>query len=150
MSSMSLPLAAGMQTAGRLSEEPFHILNAFPSELVMLDRWVNWKYVPVPGKPPTKPPFMPDGKHASHTDSATWSSCPEVFRVHNNNKEIGVGCVVAEPYCVVDIDHVIDDAGHVELWAQDIINEIGSYTEVSPGGYGIHIWFRGALPGPGR
>ena len=36
--------------------------------------------------------------------------------------------------------------GEIEGWAQEIIEELNSYTEISPSGTGVHILVRGELP----
>ena len=44
----------------------------------------------------------------------------------------------------IDLDNVIDDSG-VAPWAQEVIDRIGSYTEVSPSGKGLRIFTKGDL-----
>lgn len=38
----------------------------------------------------------------------------------------------------IDLDGCVRD-GEIEPWAQEIVDAIGSYTEVSPSGTGVHI-----------
>lgn len=47
----------------------------------------------------------------------------------------------------IDLDHVVND-GEIEPWAQETINKVGSYTEFSQSGTGIHIIARAKKPGP--
>ena len=50
----------------------------------------------------------------------------------------------------VDLDHCRDaDTGALEPWAAQIVEELGSYAEVSPSGTGVHIIVSGELL-PGR
>ena len=42
----------------------------------------------------------------------------------------------------VDIDHCIDESGELNSVAQEIVDKLGSYTERSPSGTGIHILCR--------
>jgi putative DNA primase/helicase len=116
---------------------------------LVLERWINWREeIPPGGKRPggklTKVPYQPNGQHASSINPTTWSF------LHKVTGDKRVGCMIAAPYVGVDLDHVIDDAGVVEPWALKIIEEVGSYSEFSPNKHGIHIWFKGALPGRGR
>jgi primase-polymerase (primpol)-like protein len=47
----------------------------------------------------------------------------------------------------VDLDGCLDPETRViESWAQEIIEELDSYTEISPSGRGIHVLLRGSLP----
>jgi primase-polymerase (primpol)-like protein len=53
-----------------------------------------------------------------------------------------------DDYCGVDLDGCLDpDTGDMEGWAREIIEELDSYTEVSPSGTGVHVLIRAALPG---
>jgi primase-polymerase (primpol)-like protein len=47
----------------------------------------------------------------------------------------------------VDLDKCLDPkTGEIEGWAQEVIEELDSYTEISPPGTGVHILVRGELP----
>jgi hypothetical protein len=49
--------------------------------------------------------------------------------------------------CGVDLDKCLDpETGEIESWAQEIVGELSSYTEISPSGTGVHILIRGELP----
>jgi len=61
----------------------------------------------------------------------------------------GIGFVFTrdDPFCGVDLDHCRDsETGALEPWAKDIVQELDSYTEISPSGKGLHILVRGQLP----
>jgi len=49
----------------------------------------------------------------------------------------------------IDLDHCIEQ-GQIHTRAQEIIQELDSYSEISPSGTGVHILARGSLPGPLR
>lgn len=53
----------------------------------------------------------------------------------------GIGLGVFAPISGIDIDHCIDAEGNPSEMAADIISIMGSYTEISPSGTGIHIYF---------
>ena len=40
--------------------------------------------------------------------------------------------------------------GFIEPWANQVIEEFDTYTEVSPSGDGIHIFGKGRVPGERR
>jgi primase-polymerase (primpol)-like protein len=64
-----------------------------------------------------------------------------------------LGFVLTAALCLVVID--LDNAGtmvtgHIEMWARQILDDLNTYAEWSPGGHGIHIWAYGTLPPEGR
>jgi hypothetical protein len=47
----------------------------------------------------------------------------------------------------VDLDGCLNpEAGEIEGWAQEIMQELDSYTEISPSGKGVHVLVRATLP----
>jgi hypothetical protein len=61
----------------------------------------------------------------------------------------GVGFVFTpeDDLCGVDLDGCLDPlTEEIEPWAWTIIEELDSYTEISPSGKGVHILVRAALP----
>ncbi len=62
----------------------------------------------------------------------------------------GVIYVVLEsdPHTWIDLDNVRDpQTGHIEPWAQEIIDRLDSYTEISGSGRGVHIAVEASKPG---
>jgi hypothetical protein len=60
----------------------------------------------------------------------------------------GIGFVFTpeDDLCGVDLDGCLNpETGEIEDWAREIIEELDSYTEVSPSGTGVHILVRGEL-----
>lgn len=53
----------------------------------------------------------------------------------------GIGIGMYRGICGIDIDHCVE-GGELLPAAQDIVDMMGAYTEVSPSGTGIHILFR--------
>ncbi len=52
-----------------------------------------------------------------------------------------------DPFTGIDLDRCRNpETGSVEPWAQEIITELDSYTEVSPSGTGLHVIVQGKLP----
>lgn len=65
----------------------------------------------------------------------------------------GIGYVFAadDPYVGVDLDGCVDpDTGVIASWAQQYIDTLQSYTEITPSGTGVHIIVEGTLPPKGR
>ena len=124
-----------------------------PAELKRRHQWVNWKYA-WSGKKWTKHPYNPrSGRKASSTDLMTWSTLDEVLDAYHGGRYDGVGFVFssADPYVGVDLDGCADpDTGEIALWALQVIEGLGAYTEFSPSGTGVHIIARGKLSRSGR
>lgn len=120
-----------------------------PAELRERRQWVCWRYEDRGGKR-TKVPVDPStGANASSTDPGTWGTFEAaISRVGEGGVE-GVGFVFTtdDPYVGVDLDGVLDpETGEAEGWAMEIVAELGSYTEVSPSGTGLHVFVEGEVP----
>ncbi|MBI2839227.1 MAG: hypothetical protein HYX75_12995 [Acidobacteria bacterium] len=121
-----------------------------PSELKALLRWVCWEAGERGGKR-TKIPIDPNGEGcASVSDSATWADfdrAVEFAREHG----CGIGFMLGSGFVGMDLDHVREvETGLLSARTREIIDEIDSYTEVSPSGTGVHIIAKGILPSGGR
>jgi hypothetical protein len=47
----------------------------------------------------------------------------------------------------VDLDKCLDpETGEIESWAREVIEELNSYTEISPSGKGVHVLVKATLP----
>src|ERR1039458_4379992 len=125
---------------------------AITEELRTLPRWVNWQYRKRKAKL-TKVPLDPrTGKEASCDDTATWGTFEQALAALNRGKVDGVGFQLGSPYVGIDLDKCrVPETGVIEPWAQEIIDELNSYTEISPSGQGVHVLAKGSLPaGPRR
>lgn len=129
------------------------MVSSIPEELRSLRQWVCYRVEERNGAP-TKIPYRIDkvGRgNAKTNDPATWHTFDEVVEAASKpaNRFDGIGFVLSEsdPYVFVDLDHVMAD-GEIEPWALEMIERIGSYTEFSRSGTGIHIIARAKKPGP--
>lgn len=129
------------------------MVSSIPEELRSLRQWVCYRVEERNGVP-TKIPYRIDkvGRgNAKTNDPATWHTFDEVVEAASKpaNRFDGIGFVLSEsdPYVFVDLDHVVAD-GEIEQWALEMIGRIGSYTEFSRSGNGIHIIARAKKPGP--
>jgi len=116
-----------------------------------LPRWCLWREVPRDGKV-AKVPFQVSGHEAKPNDETTWNSFEAVRGAFIRGGYNGIGCFIEPPYVGVDLDKVRHpETGAVEPWAQEVIDRLDSFTELSPSGKGLHVWTRGSLPpGPRR
>jgi hypothetical protein len=132
---------------------------SIPAELKAIAHWVVWPYVWNPKKKRKdgsgklgewdKPPHNAQtGRRASSTDPSTWFDFATAMSTYckYGDELDGIGIVLTEDVGIVgvDLDHCRNpDTGQIEPWAQEIIDELRSYTEVSPSATGIRIVVRG-------
>ena len=107
-----------------------------PDELKEVNHWVC-----ADGKRPVSPRT---GLAASTTNPATWGSFEEA-RSRAYSRELGIGFVFTEDdsFVGIDLDNVLCGDREFEPHAKEIIEMLGSYTEISVSGRGLHIVARG-------
>src|SRR5215218_8405761 len=114
-----------------------------------LRQWVCWRPEERDGKL-TKIPYSPvTGEKASSTNPETWASYSEAVEAYKQRGYGGIGFVFTpeDDLCGVDLDGCLNpETGEIEGWAQEIIDELDSYAEISPSGTGVHILVRARLP----
>ena len=114
--------------------------------------WVAWQSEDRDGaKEPTKVPYSPRGRKAKAGVPSTWGTRAEVeaflptlprpygqggigieFSRYSNARSLGG----------VDLDTCRDpQTGIIEPWAVEIIEKLDTYTEVSPSGTGVKLFF---------
>jgi len=125
-------------------------LDNIPGELKPLRQWVCWCKAERDGKT-TKLPVNPHtGDLASTTNSDTWGTLTDACNAIQRYGCDGIGFVFTkdDPYAGVDLDKCRDaETGMLEPWAQEIVDSIQTFTEVSTSGTGVHCILRGKLPG---
>lgn len=118
-----------------------------------LHQWVCWSSEERNGKQ-TKIPYSPTtGARARSDDPKTWSALSLAREAMCGKDYDGIGFVftTTDPFCGVDLDGCLDlETGDVDSWALEIIEKLGSYTEISPSGTGLHVIVRAKLPDGGN
>jgi P4 family phage/plasmid primase-like protien len=119
-----------------------------PAALRERPQWVCWKYVYHKGKPTKCPMNACRGGKADSTDPATWASFDEAVAAWKANAYAGIGYVFSadDRFCGIDLDGCIDDSGSIVSAAQQIIDDLNSYTEISPSGRGVKVIVAGRKP----
>jgi predicted P-loop ATPase len=111
-------------------------------------RWVAWRNELRGGKL-TKVPYAPDGKKAKADDPWTWGTRKaaeaRASRIVNGQGG-GVGIQLGDlggdmHLCGVDLDSCITDDGALASWAAEILFAVPTYTERSPSGRGLKMFF---------
>jgi len=119
--------------------------SSIPAELTRLDRWVVWRNEMRDDKM-TKPPYVArPGKirHALVNRSSTWSTFSKAQEVCESGGFDGIGFVLGDGIFGIDYDRV--DPG-----LQKEALDLGTYTEWSPSGRGIHVIGKSGLSLRGR
>ena len=122
-----------------------------PVELRSLRQWVLWRREPKPGNlnEHTKMPYQINGKHARVNKPETWSGFDDVCAAYRAGGYDGIGLVFMpdDGLAGVDLDDCFDEAGNITPLASDIVKRLGSYTERSVSGGGLHVIVRADLSG---
>ncbi len=120
-----------------------------PETMKAMRQWVVWRAVPRGGKL-TKVPVNPHtGRNASSTAPYTWGSFVEAERALSRFNATGLGFVFSadDLFAGIDLDGCRDpNTGDVDGWAQDIVDRLDSFTEISPSGRGLHVIVRADKP----
>lgn len=124
-----------------------------PQEMKKIDSWVCWKTENRNNKP-TKIPINPQtGANAASNDPKTWACYEDALKSYKENKYSGIGFMFTKESGIVGIDldkYRDSSSGELNSKAKEILTVLNSYSEVSPGGTGIHILCKGKLPPSGR
>lgn len=114
------------------------------AEVGLADRpiWVGWR-------PETKVPYDPKtGTHAKCDNCTTWALRNDAELWALDGADRGVAIVLTRinaelSLAGIDLDACRDKgAGAIEPWAQEIIDRFATYTEISPSGTGVKVFFR--------
>jgi putative DNA primase/helicase len=121
-------------------------LKAIPQELKLNGLWCCWRLTEK-GKVPYN---VKTGEFARSNDKETFA--PYATMLNHLNEYLiigengtwqgGVGLGIFNGFSAVDIDDCVDENGAISPMAQDIIDHIDSYTELSPSKRGIRIIFK--------
>src|SRR5699024_5903417 len=92
----------------------------------------------------TKVPKQPNGYNASSTNENHYVSFRDALSAYETGKFSGIGfCLVEDdPYIIIDLDDCLYN-GELSDKAKAIVDTLGSYTEKSQSGNGLHIVVRG-------
>lgn len=129
--------------------------DSIPNELKDLPQWVVWKQ-----QGEKKIPYAPSsGAAASVNDPSTWDTFEKAVAVYMRGGYTGIGWMFTDkdPYVGIDLDDCVVD-GKLQPWTTEqlaawsdgmldpaeIVEQCGSYAEVSPSGTGVKIWVRGS------
>lgn len=117
-----------------------------PQELRDFPQWIVWRKETRKGKT-TKVPYKADGRHAKANDKQHWTTFENAVKAYETQKFDGIGFMFSkdDPFVGIDLDHCIQDGAYSDD-AKRIVDQLDSYTELSPSGDGLHIIVKGKLP----
>ncbi|WP_417739144.1 hypothetical protein [Rosistilla oblonga] len=132
------------QAMSVVSNKPSIDGNAVPAMLRRFDQWVCWKYVQDQGggrrrKVPVNPKSR---RFASVKDRSTWTGIEDAIQTYFEHLDeldgIGFVFTMDDPFIGVDLDNCRDPGtGNLSVTAEEILERIPTYTEVSPSGTGV-------------
>jgi len=121
--------------------------DAIPAELRSLRQWVIWRREQRDGKA-TKVPWCASDptRRASTTDPETWGALTEALAAADGADGIGFVFSQDDEFAGIDLDDCVID-GEIRSEAAAIVLHLGSYTERSPSGGGLHVIARAHVNG---
>ena len=125
-------------------------LKEIPEELTRLNQWVAWREFKTNNKTKKIPINPNSGQPAKVNEPSTWGCYEDAVKCCQNGDFNGIGFVFTktDPFVGIDLDDCfIDETLSPET--EELIKKIGSYTEISPSGQGLHTFIKGKLPGGG-
>ena len=127
-------------------------LDNIPRDLQAMDRWVLWKNVqrskPNGEKVWAKMPLSAKGGAGSSTDAATWASFGAAVDEYLMGDYDGIGIVLGGMLHGIDLDDCRDPVtGVLSDLAQETLDRVEGYAEVSPSGTGLKIFTQTNLDG---
>ena len=111
-------------------------------------RWVAWRNE-LRARKLTKVPYAPDGRKAKADDPSTWgirtaaeSRAKKIVNGQGGGIGIQLGDLGADMHlCGIDLDSCILEDGALAPWAAEIVSAVPTYSERSPSGRGLKMFF---------
>lgn len=127
---------------------PSFNVDNIPEEMKTRDQWVCWALEERDGKPTKVPKRADTGGNAKSTGPATWASFASAVTACERFGFTGIGFAFSDDRSVtgLDLDHVLDENGVIAEEYRWVVDAADTYTEVSPSGDGLHLFFRGGKP----
>lgn len=126
-----------------------------PHDLRAVVQWVNWRLewdhkrgawtkIPYQSRRPSS--------RASSTEPSLWATFDTALAVYERQQADGIGFVIANGFVGFDVDGCRNSgSGAIDPDVLALVNALGSYTEVSVRGGGIHTLLKGGpLPAGSR
>src|ERR1035438_10078702 len=118
-----------------------------PTSLKAKRIWLPFKTSPRPAGGVNKIPQNRQGRPAKHSDPSTWMSYAEAVQQAQRPGYGGIGIMLHAELGImgIDFDHCVTD-GVIDPEVEGWIAALGTYTELSFSGDGLHVLAFGRLP----
>jgi hypothetical protein len=118
-----------------------------PTSLKAKRIWLPFKTSPRPARGVNKIPYNHQGRPAKHNDPSTWMSYAEAVQQAQRPGFGGIGIMLHAELGImgIDFDHCVTD-GVIDPEVEGWIAALGTYTELSFSGDGLHALAFGRLP----
>lgn len=121
---------------------PEHI----PAQLKLDGLWCVWRAFPKKAKRGwDKIPMRSPQDGVSTAEPEQWLTYDEALTLYEGGGFKGLGLLCEQGYVCIDLDHCVAD-GVLEPWAQELVDYLHSYTELSPSGTGVRVVLEGTAP----
>lgn len=129
----------------------YNVVSAnIPPELKRIPNWVCWRYTTKANGEQTKTPVRALDLHpASSTNPADWTTLELALQTYDNEPRCeGVGFVFTKEagYVGIDLDDCLNEKGWLSHNEHAWVHLLDSYTEISPSGKGVKVFFKGEIP----
>ena len=114
-----------------------------PEDLRQHGLFCCWAYQDRPGSAkPAKVPYSPKtGERARVDHPEDFAPLDEAMAAFQSSSYSGIGILITGNLCAIDIDGCIEDNGQLSPMAADVVNQMQTYTEISPSGKGLRLLF---------
>jgi len=133
---------------GEMNLTSSRLSRMLPNELTDRPQWVLWKAKTRNSKL-TKIPYQTNDRRAKSNDPITWTTFPQMTKAYESGKYDGIGFILScqDPFVAFDLDDCRDpNTGKIADWAQEIVNTLNSYTEITPSKKGYRVIVKAKLP----
>jgi putative DNA primase/helicase len=113
-----------------------------PPEMAKTRRWIGWRWQRPKDRWTKVPVSLKSGKPIDAANTGKGHMTLAEFSTIKQSPNIsGLGFTLGDGFAGIDLDNCRDpETGELAGWAQAIIAELGSYTEVSPTGTGVKVF----------
>jgi hypothetical protein len=128
------------QTTNPSTKAPQRNFDRLPPVLRSIPNWMGYR---IEGR--SKPPInIRTGRKADPTDPSNFVSFDEAVAAYQKGRCTGIGyCLLAnDNLTCVDLDNKTSDP-EIDRQHRKLVEELNTYTEISPSGNGYHLWFYG-------
>ena len=120
-------------------------VDSIPDALRAVPRWLVWRYETRNGKQAKVPCSALTGKPCDATKACNHASFDAAVEAVAGFD--GLGFALGDGFAGIDLDDCFAADGEPYNWARYILEDLGTYAELSPSGDGLKLFMRGRKPG---